>query len=137
MQQPRAVHGCERAAHVQADQRGVTRAERSLGGYGLLERVAPDQLHPDADTSLFDGSTVDCHDVWMPQARKQPPFARNARRIERGYGVGPHHLQRHLTRKVWIPGPVDDAEAASAELLEEGKLGPRVDWLRWWRDGHG
>ena len=79
VQQPGVVDGGERGADVEADERGLARAERSARLDDLVERLAAYELGPEADPAIVFLGTVDLHHMLVPQAREAAGFLHDTR----------------------------------------------------------
>ena len=92
----------------------------------LLEGVAANELHPQADLISNLLGAVDGDDVRMPHAGEQSAFVddRGSRAIAGG-GICRQELQRDFAIEPRIPGAVNLSERAPADLLEEPKMTPR------------
>ena len=87
VQQAGAVHRCQRAAQVQTDQRGFTRAEGAMRPKKLGERASLDELHPESDAAADVIRPVNGRHVGMADPRQQPRFFERTRRIGGGTPV--------------------------------------------------
>ena len=74
MQQARAVHGGHGTTELEANVHRVSRAERCLLLEDLLERVATNELHPEADLVANLLGTINRYDVRMAHASEQAAF---------------------------------------------------------------
>ena len=77
MDEPRRVHGRQRATEIQSDEGGLTRRKRPVLAEHLLQREPADELHPQPDLTARRFGAVDGDDVGMGDARKQPTFGKN------------------------------------------------------------
>ena len=75
MQQPGGVHGRQRRAHVDADERDLARVEAADPQQHGFERLALDQFHPQADEAAAALGAEDRRDVRMLDARQQARLA--------------------------------------------------------------
>ena len=87
------MHGGERPTQIDADESRLARIERSTGPHDAIQRLAVQELHPDAD-ALFDAvRTVHGDDVRMAHARQEPCLAHDLVRWLRSSAI--EDLQRH------------------------------------------
>ena len=120
-----AVHGRQRAAQIQSDQRSFTRAERAVLAQQAPKRTALDEFHPETDAAIDIVGPVDGDDVGMPNSGEQPRFSERARRICGTVLLGwPQQLQRDFTLELVVPGSVHRAERTAADFLENGEVPP-------------
>ena len=117
-----AMHGRERAAQLDADAGNLLRRERSALGELGLERPAFDELHPEAGAAVDALGAVDSGDVRMTHARHQPAFVYDEPVL--GAVVVAEQLQRDVAIEARVPGAIDVAEAAAADLLVNAKGTP-------------
>ena len=68
--EPGAVHSCQRSAEILPDEPGLACAERTVGIKHVLERHAADQFHPQADLPVMLAGTVNRYDIGMAHARE-------------------------------------------------------------------
>ena len=114
--QPRLVHLCERSSDADPDRRGLMRSERALCGEDVLEGLALDELHAQADLTFMPLHVVDVHDVGIADARQGAAFAQDAFTDDVQGGVlRLQDLQRHFAFELRVPGAIDRALAALAE----------------------
>jgi hypothetical protein len=81
VQQSRGMHGGERATEIDRDGRRFSRAHAALLGDDLVQRLAADVFHPDADGAFARFGAVNGDDMRMANARQQPAFIDDTRRI--------------------------------------------------------
>ena len=90
----------------------------------VLQGLTVHQLHDDEGAPLLFGQLVDRADVGVVQGRGRPRLAPEPRQR---FGVFGHlirqELERHMPTQGQILGPVDDAHAATPELLEDLVVG--------------
>ena len=125
VQQARAVHGGERFADVEADQRCFARAEAAALLQDLFERLALDQLHPQADHAFGARGAVDRHDIGMIDLGEQ------ARLVNDGVGIAAadrfgDQLERDFAIEARVPGTIDGAVGAAADHLAQGEVRPGI-----------
>src|SRR5207249_6081447 len=126
-----AVDRRERAAQLDADDRGFLRAERTLRAELLLERFAAQQLHPQPDAPVMLRDAVDGDDVRMANAREQPALGRDARRQRIDVRiVAAQQLQRDVTFELAVPRAVDVPETSAPQQLDQLELSPVADGRR-------
>jgi hypothetical protein len=121
MQHAGGVHGGQRFAHVEADERRLARAEASAILKDLFEGLAFDQLHPQADEAFFARRAEDGDDVRMMHARHE------ARLFDDRFGVMMaaafrHQLQRHIAIEARLPRAIDDAVGAASDDLAQREV---------------
>ena len=131
------MHGVERGAQVQTDARDGQRIERAFRAKLVLERRAVDEAHPHADLAVDPLGAVDRHHIRMADASQQARF------FDDGGGFGgllaPQDLQRDRPIEPRVVCPIDVAERASTDVLEDGQGAPlrRQDIERRARDTLG
>ena len=76
--QPGAVHGCQRPGEVLADEPGLAGAERAVDAEHVLERHPPDQFHPETDLPVVLTGAVDRDDIGMAHARQRASFMKQS-----------------------------------------------------------
>ncbi len=123
VEEARGVQRRKRTTQIDADGRGFARAERAARVQQLLERLAAQQLHPEADAPFVHVDAVHRDHVGMAHARQQPPLAGDAR----GLGVvapacAAKELQRDLAFELAVPCAVDLAVGAATQPLEQRDL---------------
>ena len=92
------MDGGQRAAQVLPDEGGFTAAERPLTLEQLLERAAPDELHPQPDAVAVRLDAVNRDHVAVTDAREQPAFVEDFRGQQiRRPRPGPQQLYGHVT----------------------------------------
>ena len=121
MDQTAAVNGRERAAQLDADDRGFLGPERPPRAQLLLERVPLEQLHPQPHAAVVFRHSVHGDDVGMPKARRQ--------RIRVGI-LRPQQLQRDVALELRIPRAVHVPERAAPEQLTKRERSPVADRRR-------
>ncbi len=124
MQQPGAVDGGERGADIQADERGFAGAERPAGSHDLLERLAPHQLHPQADALVVLLRAVHLHHVRVTHPRQPPGLLEDATCAPRVIALVVQQLERDVTVEIGIQGTVDVAGRAVPDPIEEQQPAP-------------
>ena len=73
------MDGGERGTDVEADERGLARAERAARLDDLVERLAADELGPQPHPAIVFLGTVDLHHMLVPQARQAAGFLHETR----------------------------------------------------------
>ena len=133
------MHRRHRAAELETDADSFGGADHLSLVEDLVEGVAANELHPQADPIRNLLGTVDGDDVRMPHPREQSAFVDDCGRgTFAGGAIGRQEFQRDLAIEPRIPGPVDLSERAPADPLDEPKMTPhhrRVRGLRLHRDG--
>ena len=119
------MHRRHRATELETDADSFGGAEHLPLVEDLLERVAANELHPQADLISNLLGTVDGDHVRMPHAGEQSAFVDDGgRRAIAGQGTCGQELQRDFAIKPRIPGAVNLSERAPADPLEEPKVTP-------------
>ena len=120
--QPVRVQRGDGAADVDADAGGLARAHRAAGEHGLRQRLAVDQLHPQARLAAVVLGAVDGDDVRMADARQGAGLAQR-----RGGAVLElvQELDRDFAIELRVPGAMDVAGEARGERLEDQQRAPR------------
>jgi len=131
MHESGAVDGRERAADVDADDRRLARAHAPVGIDPLLQRLAFEELHPEADAAVVAVGAVDGNHVGVTNPREQTTLG-DHRLLERlGVGVlDAQELERDIPRELRIPRAIHRAVAAAADELPELQRSPAIDGLR-------
>ena len=125
MQQAGAVHRRHRATELETDADSFGGADHLSLVEDLLEGLAANELHPQADLIGNLLGAVDGDHVRMPHAGEQSAFVDDrGRRAIAGGGTGGQELQRDFAIEPRIPGAVHLSERAPADLLEEPKMTP-------------
>ena len=131
MDQTAAVNGRERAAQLDADDRGFLGPERPPRAQLLLERVPLEQLHPQPHAAVVFRHPVHGDDVGMPKAREQSALGRDPRRQRIRVGIlRPQQLQRDVALELRIPRAVHVPERAAPEQLPKRERSPVADRRR-------
>jgi hypothetical protein len=126
------MHGGERAAQVEADERRFPRADRPALHELLLEGAAGEKFHGDPDDAVVDIRPIDGDDVLMADPRHQPAFGDDAVPGNVAAGAAGDQFEGDLAIEPDVACAVDDAEAPLADLLEQLEAAPRA-----WRRGDG
>ena len=116
------MHSRQRAAQLGADPREIGSLERAAGGELSLERLPLDELHPQPCASVDAQRTVDGRDIGMANARHQPAFV-DDEPVRRPM-VMAQQLEGDLSLEAGVPGPIDVAEPAPADLVVDAKRTP-------------
>ena len=128
VQQPGAVHGGERGAQIEADERRFARAERAARLHGLLERLAAHELHPQADATVVLLGAVDLHDVRVTHAREPPRLFEDAGVCASALiALVVQQLERDFAVERRVPRAIDLAGRPVADAIEERRGGPSAD----------
>ncbi len=112
------------AADVDADAGRLARAHRPAGDDGVGQRLAVDQLHPQARLAAVVLGAVDGDDVRVTDPGQGAGFAQR-RRAPVGERV--QELDRHFAIELRVPGAMDVAGEARGERLEDEQRAPRSD----------
>ena len=127
MQQAGAVHGRHRATELETDVDSFGGADHLPLVEDLLEGVAANELHPQADPISNLLGAVDGDYVRMPHPREQSAFVDDCGRCTfAGGAIGRQELQRDLAIEPRIPGAVDLSERAPADPLDNPKVTPHA-----------
>ena len=131
VQQPDGVRRRQRAAEIDADRDGFGHRERSALLKPCGERLAVDELGPDAGLSVDALGAVDGDDIRMSNAREQTAFLDRPARLIRGLLLGlVEQFQRDLAIEAGVPGAIDIAKCAAADALEQGQWSPGTEGRR-------
>ncbi len=111
-------------ADVDADAGRLASAHRAAGGDGVGQRLAVDQLHPQAGLARVVLDAVDGDDVGVTHPGQGAGLAQR-----RGGPVGERvqELDRDFAIELRVPGAVDVAGEARGERLEDQQRAPRPD----------
>ncbi len=122
-----AVHRRQRAAHVLPHHRRFLCAERALILDDVVERLALDQLHAEADLSLVDLHAQHRDDIRMADLRDGAPFLKHAR-LQRVLDAlaRVQQLDRDVSFELGVPGTVDCSKGPAAQLLHQIVTSPRA-----------
>ena len=112
------VHGGKGAAQVESHQCRFAGADRTTLQQLLLEGAAREELHGDSDDAVDDIRAIDGDDVRVPQPGDQPAFGDDAVAGHGGAGAAGQQLEGDIAIQADIARPVDDTEAALADLFE-------------------
>ena len=125
MHEAGVVDRCERPAHVLADRDRFTRVERTAGPQHVLERLARNELHAQADAVFVRLDAKHAHDVGVPNLRQRAPFAQQPF-LQAAVGDVPvQDLDRDFPFQLRIQRAVDAPETALADLLAQTIPPPR------------
>ena len=131
MHQARGMDRRNRGTQVHAEPRDFGRRERAAAVERLLERAALDELHPQTDAPVDGLCAVDGDDIWMADAREQPPFLDDGgTRAVIVEDVRAQQLQSDLAIQARIPGAMNVAERAVSDALEDLQMTPTPRFRR-------
>jgi hypothetical protein len=126
MDEASGMDGGQRAAEILAEEGRLAPAEGALSLEQLFERVAADELHPQADAAVVRVDAVHRHHVAVPDAREQPAFVQDLGGEQIGGAAArPEELHRDVTAERSVEGAEDFAVDAgpNALLQQEGAPG--------------
>ena len=128
MEQPGGVHGRHGITQLDADGCGFRDGEDSARLERVFERLAVDELHPQADAVFDLFRAVDGDNVRVANARKQTAFVNDRSRVPAaGDGAGRQKLERDFAVEACIPGAVDPPERTAADRLQHSQRSPLVE----------
>ena len=113
-------------AEAGADDGGLLRTHRPATCHLRFERVAGDQLHPQANPSVDEVGTVNGCDVGMTHAREESCLAQEVLGVA-GSRRALEELQRDFAVEPRVDGPVDLALRAFAKAFDEGEVAPSFE----------
>ena len=102
-----------------------------MGVDPLLQRLAFEKLHPEADAAVVAVGSVDGDDIGVMYPREEAALS-DHRPLERlGVGVlDVQELERDISRELRIPCAIHGAVAAPADELPKLQRSPAIDGLR-------
>ena len=125
MYQAGAVNGSKRVTQHDTDGNRFVGAQGSVLTHQIGEGAPADELHDQAKLPVLTLNAEHPDDVLMADAREQLAFAqpRVVTAAEKPACID--DLQGDVELEIRVPGTVDDAKAATANLLEKGVATPR------------
>ena len=127
------MHGRERRAQIQPDERGFAPAERPARLNDLLERLAAHELHPQADAVVVLLGAVHLNHVRMANARQPARLFEQPRVRLCVIAVVVQQLQRDFAVERCIPGTIDLARRTLADAIEQRQPAPVRTGRAWLR----
>ncbi len=119
------MHRGERIAERHADERGLLRAERPVLGHQHRQRPPLDVLHRQAHFAADALRAVDRDDIRVAHAGHELPLAEHRVLGDAVQAMDVDDLERDVALERRVPGAMDDAEAAAAQLFEQHEAAPR------------
>jgi hypothetical protein len=127
----RGMHRPGRPADVDADECRLARAQGTLDGHDVRERLALHEVAPEADPPFVLVDTVDRHDVGVPDFCHRPRFLEQRARLGgRVESARQQQLQGDVALERRVEGTVHLAEGASPHALQTLERPPTIE-LRW------
>ncbi len=125
MQQARAVYGGHRTTELEADVHRLSDGGLCRLLKDLLQGVAANELHPEADLVANLLGAMNGDHVGVAHAGEQAPFVDDrGRRAIAACAAGRQELERDFPIEPRVPRPVDFSKGAPANPLEEPKVTP-------------
>lgn len=119
------MHGRQRAAQGDTDPCDVDRVERAALLELCCQRLAVDELHPDADATVDALGSVDDDHVRVADAGEEPAFVDDrATQLALDGCAVTQELERDLAIEARVPGAIDVAVGAVPDLLDDGQRTP-------------
>ncbi len=125
------VDGRQRRTQILADASRFASPEWTAGLDDLLQRLADDELHPEADAVVMLLSPVDVDDVRVTEPRQTTPLVeRPDIGVRAAEPVFAKQLQRHMPVQAGIPGAVHVGRGTLADSFEHDERSPpRAGWF--------
>ena len=126
----RGVDGPGRPADVDADECRFARAHGALRGQDVRERLALDEVAPEAGSPLVLVDSVDRHDVRVPHPRHRPRFLEQCARLRVAIeSAVQQQLQGDVALERRVEGAVDLAERAAPHAQQVLERPPALERL--------